>query len=240
MEDLQPQNETLEPQVEQPVQEEPQEVAENSNADVESSQEDGQDRNWKQARQRIKEKEEESKYLKQQVDLLAQQLNDIRGHTKKQPEPEETQWLTDTERRLANEIKELKQNFEKQKEKEGDYLLDRLKMKFPDFEHIVTAENVIQLKRDNPVLAKAIASLQGDQFEQGVAAYEILKRSGYTGDGQTMYDKSKIDKNQKKPVSVQAVRKEGALGEANRFAMGLTPDLAKQLNKEMADACKRG
>jgi hypothetical protein len=39
-------------------------------------------------------------------------------------------------------------------------------------------------------------------------------------------------------MSVQAVKGQGALHEANVFAQGLTPDLKKQLQKEMVEAAK--
>ncbi len=53
-----------------------------------------------------------------------------------------------------------------------------------------------------------------------------------------MQDKAKLDQNVKKPMSVQAVRKQGALSEANSFANGLTPELKKSLLAEMASARK--
>lgn len=209
------------------------ETSENSAPEPGISQEEGQERNWRNIRQQMKDKDEETRRLRQEMEEMRQEL---RSQSKPQAPKEEEQWLTDTERRLAGELKEVKSRLQKN---ESDLVTDRLKMRYPDFENVVNAETITQLKRDNPSLAKAIASMQGDHYDQAVAAYEILKRSGYTQDGQEMYDKAKIEKNQKKPVSVQAVRKEGPLGEANRFALGLTPELKKQLNREMAEASKR-
>ena len=53
-----------------------------------------------------------------------------------------------------------------------------------------------------------------------------------------MQDKARIEQNAKKPVSVQAVRKQGVLSEANQFAMG-SPEHKKALFKEMQEARKR-
>lgn len=231
-----------EPVVEQPEQnldQIPDSGHENSESRPESSQESEQDRNWRKMRQRMSQTDAENQYLKAEMERMNQQLQEIRQDRKASTTKEEDVWLTETERKLASEIQDLKKTMAKQQVKEADYVMDRLKMRFPDFESVVNAENIAQLKRDNPTLAKAIASMQGDPYEQAVAAYEILHRSGYKEDGQTMLDKSKIDKNQKKPVSVQAVRKEGPLSEANRFAMGLTPELKKELQREMAEAAKR-
>lgn len=216
------------------------EVSENPNSHLESSEDDdGKDKNWRQARQRMREKNEELHSMRQQMGLMAQHLQELRSTQKKAPEPVDEPWLTETEKRLHNELNEVKGYVEKIRAKESDYVIERLRGRFNDFDSVVNVDNVKQLQRDNPALAKAIASMQGDQYEQGLAAYEILKRSGYQQDGQAMYDKEKLEKNTKKPVSVQAVRKEGPLAEANRFAMGLTPALQKELNKEMTEASKR-
>lgn len=211
-----------------------QEHPENSGQETEVSKDDVQERNWRNMRQQMKDKDEETRRLRQELDEVRQE---VRGRSKPEAPKEEDVWLTDTERQLAGKLKDVERRLQKT---EAETVMDRLKMRYPDFDSVVNSENVEQLKRDNPSLVKAIAAMQGDTFAQAEAAYEILKRSGYKQDGQTMYDKSKIDNNQKKPVSVQAVRKEGPLGEASRFAMGLTPELAKQLNREMAEACKRG
>ena len=230
-------------QHQEPSEQNVEQVHENPESSSESSaqpvQETEQDRNWRRMRQRLEEKDEETRFLKAQMDRMNEQLQEIRQDRKQSTTKEEEVWLTETERKLAGEIKELKNYLTTQKAKEADYVMDRLKMRFPDFESVVNADNIGQLKRDNPTLAKAIASMQGDPYDQAVAAYEILKRSGYQQDGQTIMDKEKIEKNQKKPVSVQAVRKEGPLSEANRFALGLTPELRKELQREMNEASKR-
>ena len=53
-----------------------------------------------------------------------------------------------------------------------------------------------------------------------------------------MKQKDHVQSNHNKPVSAQAIKGSGALHEANIFAGGLTPELKKQLQKEMAEAAK--
>ena len=85
----------------------------------------------------------------------------------------------------------------------------------------------------------SLQALQGDPYQQGLAAYKMLKRTDFYMQKQQEADKKRVQDNTSKPMSVQSVRKSGALADANRFANGLTPDLKKALQQEMAEARKR-
>ena len=70
-------------------------------------------------------------------------------------------------------------------------------------------------------------------------AYKTLKGLGYVPENNNlMKQKDQVQSNHKKPLSAQAIKGSGALHEANVFANGLTPDLKKKLQKEMAEAAK--
>lgn len=136
-----------------------------------------------------------------------------------------------------NEIKEMI------RQKELEVVPDKLRGKFEDFDQVVTKENLEKLKETEPELFLSIQSGDGQSanglYSKGVAAYKMLKSSGYTPEGQNlMKQKDHVQSNHKKPLSAQAIKGSGALHEANVFANGLTPELKKQLQKEMAEAVK--
>lgn len=115
---------------------------------------------------------------------------------------------------------------------------DKLKARHPDFNEVVTQENIDKLKQLEPELAYSL-SMNPDPYAQAVAVYKAIKMVG----GATQkppIEKEKAIKNSQKPVSVNAVTKQSAIGNAHLFENGLTPDLKKQLWQEMQDAMKRG
>jgi hypothetical protein len=191
--------------------------------------EDMQEKNWRAARSQMADQQRHIQTLQQELELIR------KAQAPKEPEEE---FLTDSERRLNEKIKMLDQKLKLNEAKNADYVVDRLKSKYADFDDVVNPENITYLQTNNAALAKALASLQGDPYEQGIAAYDVLKKTEWYQQRHTMQDKAKLDQNVKKPMSVQAVRKQGALSEANSFANGLTPELKKSLLAEMASARK--
>ncbi len=131
------------------------------------------------------------------------------------------------------------------RQKELETVPDKLRGKFEDFDQVVTKENLEKLKETEPELYLTLRSANGeklgagDLFNKGVAAYKTLKSFGYVGDNQDyMKQKNHAQSNHQKPLSAQAIKGSGALHEANMFANGLTPELKKQLQKEMSEAVK--
>lgn len=114
---------------------------------------------------------------------------------------------------------------------------ERLALKFEDFSEVVTTENIELLKQTEPELAVSLYH-NPDPYKQGVAAYKLLKRLGMGANVANSAEKEKALKNSQKPVSVNAVTKSSAIGNAHKFENGLTPDLKKQLWSEMQQAMK--
>lgn len=196
--------------------------------------EEMQDKNWKAARGQMADQQRMIQQLQYELESIR------RAAPPKAPEPEEDiELLTESEKKLYHKIKTLEQKVQTNHAKEADYVVDRLRSKYPDFDDVVNAENITYLQTNNAALAKALASLKDSPYEQGLAAYDVLRKTEWFQQRETMQDKAKLEQNAKKPMSVQAVRKQGALSEANTFANGLTPELKKQLLKEMADSRKR-
>jgi hypothetical protein len=194
---------------------------------------DPQERNWREARQALKELKRQNEYLKQKIEetqrhqLTKQQQEDLLAEDDFVQAKHLNKRLAELERKLQ--------------QKEQETVVDRLKIRCPDFEDVVTEENINYLKQNDPELAMSLQALQHDPFAQGMAAYKILKKTDYYQNKAIMQEKAKTQENAKKPVSVNAVRKQqGALAEANKFANGLTPDLKKSLWQEMQESRKRG
>ena len=190
--------------------------------------EDSQEKNWREMRQAFKELKRENQYLRDQFEKTS--------HKAPQEEEVDENEPYVTPKTFQKRISELEKRLA---EKDKENVPDRLRAKYSDFDEVVSIENVEFLTQNDPEIAQSLAALSSDPFKQGVAAYKILKRSDLTQNKVSMQDKAKIVENTKKPVSVQAVRKQGALGDANRFAGGLTPDLKKALYAEM-QASRKG
>lgn len=135
--------------------------------------------------------------------------------------------------RMAREIAQ-----EVIKQREAATVDDRLAAKFPDFADVVTKDAIEILKQTEPELAFSLAN-NPDPYAQGVAAYKLLRRLNIGEDMAKTQEKKKALENTQKPVSVNAVAKNSAIGNAHLFENGLTPELKKSLWKEMQDARKR-
>lgn len=202
-----------------------------------------------QDREEVSDKEINFKRLREAKEELERENRELRSaiessQKKKEPPKEEEDLLIDdddivdgkTVKQLYKELKELKQFRSSYEQEKIASVPDRLRSKFSDFDRVVTAENVEKLKRTEPELYAAITS-GSDLYTKGVSAYKTLKGLGIVDD-ESLNNKDRIEANQKKPLSSQAIKGQGALSEANRFATGLTPELRDQLRKEMTDAIK--
>lgn len=117
----------------------------------------------------------------------------------------------------------------------------RIKAQYPDFDNVVSQQNIDQLKSQYPVLADAIGS-SPDLYSQAVSAYTLIKKLGISPEDDTYAkDRERAKNNAAKPrplASVSPQQGESPLSRANAFAQGLTEDLKKQLHQEMIDAMR--
>jgi len=206
------------PVSDEPVQEHAQEV----------SQENSQEKNWREIRAALKELKRENQLLREQA------LSPKKETAPVEDEDDDEPYVTP--KRLNKKLQELERQL-KQKDAEG--VEDRLRAKFPDYDEVLTVENVEYMQQHDPELVLSIQRMSDDPYKQALAAYKLLKKTDYHMNKGTMQEKQKAEDNSKRPVSVQAVRKQGALAEANRFSNGLTSELKKALYREMQDCRKR-
>lgn len=189
--------------------------------------------NWVEVRRKMQEQQRQ-----------ISELQELAKANKKTPEPisEEDFGIKDDDIVEGKHVKELKKELKKLqsyiKEKEVSSIDERLIYKHPDFAEIVTRENIETLKQRKPLLAKTLGYIP-DPYEQGLAAYEALKDNGIGVEVVKSQEKEKALKNSSKPVSVNAVTKNSAIGNAHLFENGLTSELKAQLFKEMQEASKR-
>lgn len=112
----------------------------------------------------------------------------------------------------------------------------RLKTQYADFDSVVSADNIQVLRTQYPELAESINSNQ-DIYSKAVSAYTMIKKLGIAQVPDTyIQDKIQAQKNAAKPrplASVAPQQGDSPLSRANAFANGLTPELQKQLLKEM-------
>lgn len=205
------------------------EQVEQTQEPVSPREEDPQEKNWREARQALKELRRQNEELRQHITQLSQPKEE-------DPEEElaEDDWVT--VKGLKKTISDLEERFHK---RESENVIERLRGKYSDFDDVVSEENIAYLKQHDPELAESIEHLKHDPYRQGIAAYKMLKKTDYYLNRNSMQDKAKAIENGKKPVSVNAVKKAGALSEANKFDRGLTPELRKQLWQEMQEVRKR-
>ncbi len=137
---------------------------------------------------------------------------------------------------LLEELKEVKKelnNYRSQTKVSTDEL--RLKSTYPDFDKVVTIENVKQLAAAYPELAKSIDA-GTDVFAKGSSVYTLIKQFGIGQDQQLQQQQEVIQKNLAKPRPISSVSPQtGAspLTRANPFANGMTKELEDALRAEM-------
>jgi len=180
--------------------------------------------NWSEARRKISELERRTQ----------EQENEIRGLKSNGQFSDDKDFsnLDDEEIVTAKQVREALRR------QEASTLDERLRLRFPDFDTVITKENVDLLQQQDPELALSLKALSHDPYAQAVAAYKLLKRTGVVDMASKQPQKAKAIENSRKPVSVQSVTKSSAIAEANKFQSGLTPELRKQLWKEMQESIK--
>ena len=145
-------------------------------------------------------------------------------------------------KKALKEMREIKKELQNYKSKTTQDTVElRLRANYPDIDKVLTADNVERFRQMNPDLADVIAQ-NPDTEKKAKLVYEMVKQYGIYKDP-VLYeaDKATALKNASKPkplTSLSAQQGDSPLSKANAFAQGLTPDLKKQMHKEMIEAMK--
>ena len=187
--------------------------------------------NWAEMRKQMRQKDLEIAELRDQFSSI----------NKKQLPPEEDEFakLAEDDILTVAQAKKLATKLARQtaetvlKERDASMVDERMLARFPDYKSTLTAENIQILNELKPDVAESLTLLKDDPFRQAKLAYEYIKAFVPQRDVPMSKDKKKAEENSKKPLSVQSIGKQSAIGQAHQFENGLTPDLKAQLWKEM-------
>lgn len=192
--------------------------------------------NWAEMRRQMREKD-------QQIEELGRQFSEISKRNPPKEEIDELANLADDDILTVAQAKKLAQKMARGvaedvlKERDAATVDERLQLKFSDYADVVTKENIELLKQTEPELAQSLYHMP-DPYSQAVAAYKLLKKVTVKGESSNSLEKKRAMENSQKPLSVNAVTKQSAIGNAHLFENGLTKDLKKQLWSEMQQAMK--
>lgn len=140
---------------------------------------DVQERNWRQARQQMREQQAMLKAQQELIDRLQSQ-----GHAP--PTQDELDTLDESEYLNAGRMKKLIAKEAERiaadrvqaamAEQEKSRFHERLKSKFSDFDSVVTPESLSLLEEEDPELAEVISQVS-DPYKAGLQVYKYLKNS---------------------------------------------------------------
>ena len=189
--------------------------------------------NWAEARRAMQERDRQIRELQEQVQKLSTPIveEDDLSHLSK----DDILNVEVAQKLIKKEAAKIAETVIRQRE--AATVEERLHMKFSDYNDVVTKENIELLKQIEPELAMSIYHTP-DPYSQAVAAYKLIKKVGIKTDNSIPLEKKKAIENSQKPVSVQAVTKQSAIGNAHLFENGLTAELKQQLWREMQQAMK--
>jgi len=189
-------------------------------------------------------------------DLIFQQMMDYQKHqnnSRNPKEPEEQPVDDDIDfnineddlvegryvKKVTNRIKSLEKqlkNYESQSKQTS--VESKIRQEFPDFEKVVSDENVAILNSQFPQIARTLRDTS-DMYSKASAAYAIMKKFGIYRDDIHRDNRVKAMANTQKPrplTSVNPQQGDTPLSKANAFANGLTEELKSQLLREMSAA----
>jgi hypothetical protein len=214
---------------------EAEQVQEKQESEAQKRKRNEAEHNWAEANRLIKEQKRELRELKDQ--LQAPKVAPPEEDELSKLAHDDILTVAQAKKLVLREAEKIAENAIRKRE--AATVDERLATKFTDFSEVVSKENIELLKTQEPELALGLWRLQDDPYAQGIAAYKLMKKLGISKGEEDVAEKKKAVENSKKPVSVNAVTKSSAIGNAHLFENGLTPELKAALRKEMDEARKR-
>ena len=199
----------------------------------------------------LREKAERSERMEWERDEALRRLQQYEASKQQAPqEIEEPDYNIDENdlvegkhlKQYSKKLKKMQQDLQQQQQQNQLTATEiRLKNEFPDFDKVVSTQNIEQLRNGYPELADTLNRSTTDIYAKAKSAYQLIKKLGIVVDDVYEQDRDKALKNAAKPrplASVSPQQGDSPLSKANAFANGLTDELAKQLRKEMYDSMK--
>lgn len=187
------------------------------------------DRNWAEARRKMRELEKIAEQQQQMIEKL----------TSKEAPEDDLSSLSDDDIVTAKQAKALAKKMAREaaeevaRRNEESTFESKLRQEYPDLDDVISTENIEKLKRDNPLVADSIKKIS-DPYAQAVMAYNVMKNMT-----KPTQDRAKAALNAKKPVSGQAIAKQASpMGNVGLYENGLTAEVKANLYKEMQEAAR--
>lgn len=144
--------------------------------------------------------------------------------------------------KVVQEMKRLKGELNEYKKKSSEETTEaRIKAEYPDFDKVVSRDNIEALKNNYPEVAHTLNS-SNDLYATARAAYTLIRKLGISPEVNPYEaDKDLAQRNSVKPrplASVSPHQGDSALSRANAFANGLTDDVKEALRKEMFESMR--
>lgn len=204
-----------------------------------------QERNWRALRDKVEEAERRNKEYERKLSDYETVLREVVSKKDKPQEIEEEIDESDiptfgqTRKAIRREAEKIAKEIVKQtmEEREQSNAPKKLKNEHSDFDEVVTKENVDYLIKKEPELAAILRDTK-DIYKQGKMAYKFIKSLGIAKNGDVESMKQDASRNMAKPISPNAISNRNSVGDANAFARRMTPELQKQLYKEMCEASR--
>jgi hypothetical protein len=199
-----------------------QEQAEHSQSASESHA-NAQEKNWRQMRDQMEE-------LKRNNQRMEAELQRSRQPVAQEEElsvaDDDLSTVGVTKKLIHKEAKKIASEMIQRKEMEDSEKWARVK--YADYDSVVTNDNLQRLVQTSPELARMLMA-----NPDPIGAYKLLKSLNIDTS-----ESAQLKENQQKPRTVGSVGQASALSQANAFAKGLTPELKSQLWKEMQESMK--
>lgn len=201
------------------------------------AEESREERNFRILRAAREKAERERDELAQQLARMYQQPQ-TQQQQESNPNPDDlVEW-----KHVDKRIRDLEGQIKGYQQQSQEALIEqRLKAQYPDFDKVVSKDNIEILKLEYPELAETLNS-SSNLYSKAVSAYTLIKKLGIQPeDENALADRLRMQKNSAKPkplASISPQKGDSPLSRANAFAEGLTDELKKQLYKETLAAMK--
>lgn len=167
----------------------------------------------------------------------------------KQEEQRDSQGLAENDivegkhlKQVNSEMRQLREDLKKYQQQSTEMTTEaRLKAQYPDFDTVVSKDNVEALRNAYPEIAQTLNS-SSDLYNKAASAYTLIKKFGIGQPDPFAADRAKAQENAAKPrpsASLSPQAGDSPMSNANAFASDtLSADTKKQLYKEMLEAMK--
>lgn len=205
------------------------------------------------ANRRIRELKEAQKKAERERDevLRMMQMQQMQQQMPQQKvEPEEEDFLIEDDalvegkyiRQMNKKMQAMQQQLHNYQSQSAEAITEaKIKAAYPDFDRVVSEENIARLREDYPELANTLHST-ADLYSKAVSAYTLIKQFGISKNPRIENDRERVIKNTTKPkplASVSPQQGDSPLSKANAFANGeFTEEMRAAARREMFAAMK--